>query len=178
MIDVGVGLGLGSRDAGPSDRLLQLTELLAHLVQRPGEIGPVVADGRRSALHLARLEQRGKRVGNVVEDPLPTLLLGLDLLPALLDSTRRPRLGVTKNVRMATDELRVHVAGHGLEVALAALLEEQREEVDLEEKVAELPAERIRVTGQCSIGDFVRLLDRVRNDRALRLLAVPGALSA
>ncbi len=113
-----------------------------------------------------------------MEDPLAALLLGLDLLPALLDSTRCPRLGVTEHVRMAPDELRVHLAGHRLEIAFTALLEQQREEVDLEEQVAELTAKRLGVTGQRGIGDFVRLLDRVRNDRALRLLAVPGALSA
>ena len=79
---------------------------------------------------------------------------------------------------MAPDELRVHLAGHGLEVALTALLEQQREEVDLEEQVAELAAKRLGVTGQRGIGDLVCLLDRVRNDRALRLLAVPGALPA
>ena len=113
-----------------------------------------------------------------MEDPLTTLLLGLELLPALLDSTRRPRVGVTEDVRMPPDELRVHVAGDRLEIALTALLEQQREEVDLEEQVAELTAKRLGVTGQRGIGDLVRLLDRVRDDRALRLLAVPGALSA
>ena len=64
------------------------------------------------------------------------------------------------------------------EVTGAALLEQQREEVDLEEDVAELVEELGVVAGVRGVGELVGLLDRVRDDRALVLLAVPGALAA
>jgi hypothetical protein len=64
------------------------------------------------------------------------------------------------------------------EVARAALLEQEREEIDLEEQVAEL-VEQLRVVGcERGVGDLVRLLDRVRDDRLCRLLAIPRALAA
>ena len=114
-----------------------------------------------------------------MEDPLAPLLLGLQRLPALADPSRRARVRVAEHVRMAPHELRVHVAGDGLEVALAALLEQQRQEVDLEEQVAELAVQRLRVVDrERGIRDLVRLLDGVRDDRPFRLLAIPGTLPA
>ena len=81
-------------------------------------------------------------------------------------------------MRVAADELVVHEPRHGVEVAGAALLEQQREEVDLEEQVAEL-VEQLRVVArERGVGDLVGLLDGVRDDRARGLLAVPGAVAA
>jgi hypothetical protein len=80
-------------------------------------------------------------------------------------------------VRVAADELLVDQPRRLLEVALAALLQEQREEVDLEEQVAELVEQLLVVAGERGVGDLVRLLDRVRDDRALGLLAVPRAVA-
>ena len=65
-----------------------------------------------------------------------------------------------------------------LEVARALLLEQQREEVDLEEEVAELVEQLRVVAGERRVGDLVGLLDRVRDDRPRGLLAVPGAVAA
>ena len=81
-------------------------------------------------------------------------------------------------MRVAADELLVDVVGHLREVAGAALLEQQREEVDLEQDVAELVEELGVVARVGRVGELVGLLDRVRDDRALVLLAVPGALPA
>ena len=64
------------------------------------------------------------------------------------------------------------------EVAGAALLEQQRQEVDLEEHVAELVEQLRVVAGVGGVGELVGLLDGVRDDRALVLLAVPRALDA
>ncbi len=88
------------------------------------------------------------------------------------------RLGLAEHVRMAADELRVHGAGDAVEVAVALLLEQQRQEVDLEEQVAELVVELGRIVGERRVGDLVGLLDRVRDDRARGLLAIPRALGA
>ena len=67
---------------------------------------------------------------------------------------------------------------HRLEVACPSLREQEREEVDLEEQVAEL-VEQLRVVArERRVGDLVGLLDGVRHDRARGLLAVPGAVAA
>ena len=113
-----------------------------------------------------------------MEDALTAFLLRLDLLPALADASRRPRLRVPEHVRVAPDELRVDGPGDGLEVALALLLEEEREEVDLEQEIAELVVERRGIARERRVGHLVRFLDRVRHDRAGGLLPVPRALGA
>ena len=59
----------------------------------------------------------------------------------------------------------------------AALLEQQREEVDLEEHVAQLVEELGVVVAVRGGGELVGLLDGVGDDRALVLLAVPRALA-
>ena len=81
-------------------------------------------------------------------------------------------------MRVARDQLRVDAARGLLEVARAALREQQREEVRLEEQVADLVEQLRVVAGERRVGDLVRLLDGVRHDRARRLLAVPRALAA
>ena len=50
----------------------------------------------------------------------------------------RLRLDLAEDVRVAADELLVDPARDLLEIAVALLLEQEREEVDLEEEVAEL----------------------------------------
>ena len=64
------------------------------------------------------------------------------------------------------------------ERARAALLEQQRQEVDLEEDVAELVEQLGVIARMGGGGQLVGLLHRVRDDRALVLLAIPGALHA
>ena len=70
------------------------------------------------------------------------------------------------------------VVGDLSQIAGAALLEQQREEVHLEEDVAELVEQLRVVAGVGRVGQLVGLLDRVRDDRALVLLAVPGTLAS
>jgi hypothetical protein len=78
---------------------------------------------------------------------------------------------------MPADQLLTAVLGHLGQRSRAALLEQQREEVDLEEDVAEL-VEQLRVVAAVGgVRQLVGLLDRVGDDRALVLLAVPGALA-
>ena len=110
--------------------------------------------------------------------PVRPSCLGLDRLPALTHATRGAGFGVAEHMRVATDELGVHRAGDAVEIAVSLLLEQEREEVDLEEQVAELVVELRRVVGEGGVGDLVRLLDGVGDDRASRLLAVPRAFGA
>ncbi len=64
-----------------------------------------------------------------------------------------------------------------LEIPLPLLLEQERQEVDLEQQVAELVEELLGPVGHGRVGDLVRLLDRVRDDRPRGLLTVPGAVA-
>jgi hypothetical protein len=79
---------------------------------------------------------------------------------------------------MPAHELVVDRARDAGEIALPSLLEQQREEESLEEQVAELVLELARVVAERGVRDFVGLLDRVRDDRPDRLLAVPGTVAA
>jgi hypothetical protein len=81
-------------------------------------------------------------------------------------------------VRVAGDELVVPPPGNRGKIALASLLEQQRQEVGLEEEVAELVLELGGIAPDRGVCDFVGLLDRVRDDRASRLLPVPGTVAA
>ena len=174
--DRGVWLGLGRGAPGAHHLLGELVELLAHLGERPLEPGPVIPGRSSPALHLPGVQEARKRQGHVVEDPLTPLLLRLDRLPALAHPPCGRGLGVAEHVRMTPHELRVDTASDGLEIPLALLLEEQGEEVRLEEQVTELVDELGRVVRERRLGDLVGLLDRVRDDRPRRLLAIPGAL--
>src|SRR5918999_3211235 len=79
---------------------------------------------------------------------------------------------------MAADQLRGARLGDGADIALAPLLEQEREEDDLEEDVTELVEHRLGVAAPGGIGELVGLLDGVRDDRSRVLLAVPRALAA
>ena len=124
------------------------------------------------------MEQARESLRHVVEDAGAPFLLGLDRLPALPDAAGRVRFGISEDMRVATDELRVDGPGDGFEIAVALLLEQQREEVGLEQEVAELVEELGGVARVGGVGDLVGLFDRVRHDRACGLLAIPGAVAA
>src|SRR3954447_24636547 len=80
-------------------------------------------------------------------------------------------------MRVAANQLLAAVLGHRGKVALVPLLEQQRQEVDLEQDVAQL-VEHLHVVARVGgVGQLIRLLNRVRHDRALVLLAVPRALA-
>ncbi|CAB5034914.1 unannotated protein [freshwater metagenome] len=79
---------------------------------------------------------------------------------------------------MATDQLLAAVVGNLAEGADAALLQQKRKEVDLEENVTELVNESLVVSRIGGVGQFVGLLDGVRDDCPLGLFAIPRALGA
>ena len=121
----------------------------------------------------------GRFSGHLAEDPRLAARLGaLDRVPVAQHLAGALDLGLAEDVRMAADQLLAAVLGDLGERAGAALLEQQREEVDLEEHVAELVEQLGVVAGVRGVRELVGLLDRVRHDRALVLLAVPRALRA
>jgi hypothetical protein len=129
-------------------------------------------------LELPSVEEGGKRLGHVVEDPLALLLVRLDPLPVLTNPAGCLRLDVAEDVRVTANELLVDAPRDGLERSGSTFLQQEREEVRLEQQVAELVLELRVVGGKGGVGDLVGLLDRVRNDRLRRLLAIPGAVAA
>ena len=158
--------------------LLQLAQLVGEVGERTGEIRVLEADRLRALLDLARVEQPRQPFRDVVEDALAPLLLALDALPVRAHPLGSSRLDVAEDVRMPAHELLVDAAGHLRQVAGSSLLEQEREEVDLEQEVAELVEQLLVVAGERRVRDLVGLLDRVRDDRRRGLLAVPGALAA
>src|SRR5919204_5986278 len=113
-----------------------------------------------------------------MEDSLALLLGSLDFFPALANASGGAGLSLAENVRMPPDELRVHATRDRLEVARALLREEQGKEVHLEKQIAELIRQLRLVARDGGVRDLIGLLDRVRNDRPLGLLAVPRAVAA
>jgi hypothetical protein len=75
------------------------------------------------------------------------------------------------------DQLSANVLGDLRKRAGTALLEQQREEVDLEEDVTELVQQLRIIAAMGGVGELVRLFDGVRDYRALVLLAIPRALA-
>ena len=121
----------------------------------------------------------GQVLGHLAEDARLAARLGLlDRVPVAQDLAGVLDLDVAEDVRVAADELLAAVLGDVGQRAGAALLEQQREEVDLEEDVAELVEQLGVVAPVGGVGQLVGLLERVRDDRALVLLAVPRALDA
>ena len=77
---------------------------------------------------------------------------------------------------MPPDQLVGELIGDRGQVPGLALFQQQRQKDDLEEDVAQFVAHRGVVPAPGGFGQLVCLLDRVRHDRALILLTVPGAL--
>ena len=68
--DVRMRLRLRRGLARLRERLLQLAQLVVEIGQRARRVRILEADRRRAPLHLARVEQRGQRLRDVVEDAL------------------------------------------------------------------------------------------------------------
>src|SRR4051794_12384945 len=131
----------------------------------------VEAGRGRPALHLAGVQQRREVLGHLAEDPGLAAGLGrLDRVPVAQDLAGVGDLGLPEDVRVAADELLADVLGDVGQRAGAALLEQQRQEVNLEQDVAELVQELGVVAPVRCVGQLVGLFEGVRDDRALVLL--------
>src|SRR5581483_10431846 len=116
----------------------ELAQLVLEIAERTLDVGVLETDDGGAPLHLPRVEQGGQRLGHVVEDSLAAFLLDLDALPPGAHRTCGRDLLAAENMRMPPDELVVNRVRDRLEVAVALLLEQEREEVHLVEQVAEL----------------------------------------
>ena len=171
-------LGLGRGLPRVRKRFLQLAHLVVEIGERSCRVGILEVDRRRATLHLARIEQRGKRLRDVVEDSLAVLSRSRLISsqrsrtrPAVFDSASPNTWGCRRTSFSCAP------AGDRLEILASALRQQEREEVDLEQEVAELVGELRVVAPDRRVGDLVGLLDRVRDDRALGLLTIPGTVA-
>ena len=126
----------------------------------------------------------GSVSGSVAEDLAAALLVALDLVPVAHHVARgsasvAAAIGAPPNTcGWRRISFARQCSATSARLPGAALLQQQREEVDLEQHVAELVEQLGVVARLGGVGQLVGLLDRVRDDRALVLLAVPGALAA
>ena len=132
----------------------------------------------RPALQLTCIEQRREVLRHLTEHTLlATRFVCLDRIPVAQYLARVRHLRVAENMRVATNQLLTAVLGDLPEIARAALLEQQREKYHLEEHVSQL-IEQLGVIAMIrGVGQLIGLLDRMWHDRALVLLAIPGALA-
>ena len=157
----------------------QSIDLGAHALQGLAGGERLVSGRGRPALELARVQRGGQVLRDLGEHAVAaTLLSELDPIPVAQHVAGAAHLHLAEDVRVAADQLLAAVLGHGAEVAGAALLQQERQEVDLEQNVAELVEQPGVVARVRRVRELVGLLDRVRHDRALVLLAIPGALAA
>src|SRR5205823_5177530 len=129
------------------------------------------------SLHLARVEQSGQGVGQVVKDSCATFQVALAALPRHPDCARCFERITPENVWVSPDQLLVHAPCNLLQAQLALLRQEKGKEVHLEEEITELVGELRVVARNRSVRDLVGLLDGVRNDCSFRLFPIPGAVA-
>jgi hypothetical protein len=140
-------------------------------------VRPVEVHASGLALDTLGAQQRRQRAWNAVEQRawLAALLRFtlLDRLPLRERLARRADGSVGEDVWMPPhhllDQLREQI-GHR---ELALLLGETRVEDHLEEKIAELLAQRCAAAGLDRFEHFVRFFDQERLQRGARLLAIP-----
>ena len=132
---------------------------------------------RGTLLHALGREQGRQHARNATEQGgrFVAVLLPLDALPLGEQLATRRDLRPGEHVRMPADELLVQPAGDLVRVERGFLASELRVQGDLQEQVAELVAKAGRIAGIKRGERFVRLLEKVRPQRCVGLLAVPGA---
>ena len=175
----GVGLRLGRGRAPSATAASSSSSSSWTFANGPSQVRPVVADRRRTPLHLARLQQRGERLrgrrgrcprGPPARSSAPPSARGRG--PAVRASASPKTCGWRRTSFSWTPRA---TASRSPSPRSSSRSERK---YDLEEQVAELPAQPSASPASGGVGDLVRLLDGVRHDRARGLLAIPGALAA
>src|SRR5215217_4161956 len=96
----------------------------------------LVARVARALQNLLRVQRGRQRLRDVTEDLAAALVVALDLVPVADDVAGSLRGAIAEDMGMAPDQLLAAVLGHLGQAAPAALLHQQREEIDLEQDVA------------------------------------------
>src|SRR5688500_7722809 len=127
-------------------------------------------------------EQRGEVLGHATEDALSVLralrclraLFALDALP-LREQVAALDGDAFEHVRAAAYELLAQASSDVREVERPLLVSELRVDRDLEQEIAKLVAQPLEITGVERLERLVRLLEEMRPQRSMGLLAVPRA---
>src|SRR5207237_10778112 len=127
--------------------------------------------------HACRNEACGQLARDAAQQTMSAavLLLALDALPLREKLATGRDLRSREHMGVASDELFVQAARDVVRVERPLLPRELRVQRDLQKKVAQLVAETRRIARVESGERLVGLLQKVRAQRDVRLLAVPGA---
>ena len=148
-------------DMGDVDRLAGIQLLLADLLP-----------------HFARGQNGVERRRQLFEDSgfLGDFLLQLNLLPLRHDRFGGSELGAfTKDMRMTTNHLFVHLAGNVVKIKLTSLGGQLRVHGDMEKEVTQFFAQIGVVVQIDRLQELGNLFDQAVADGAMRLLTVPRA---
>jgi hypothetical protein len=149
---------------------LHLRRLLAHFLQRAGDVGPVEPHRSGPLLQAVRLEQR--RQGGDDPGKGPSLALAaLDPLPGF-------RIAQLEEMGMAAAHLALQRLGDLVRSELAPLLRDHQLKREVEKEVAHLGPDGLRLRLTQGIVEFEYLLHQVGTERLPGLGAVPGASPA
>jgi len=102
-------------------------------------------------------------------------LARLDVAPLSQDGFRAASAGIAEDMRMPAHQFAGERRHDVVEIETALFARELGVEDDLQEEVAELFAEGVRIAAADRGGDFFRFLAEAGDQRAMRLLAVPRA---
>ena len=175
---VGLGLrcGLAARPRSrPSARAARRRDPRARRRRR----GTRSRSPRRAAAPCARAAATAALSGTSWKMPAAAFLLALDRLPVRRARGRRVSASTSPNTCgcLRTSFSWMSRAACSRSPAPRSSSSSARK-YDLKEKIAELVEELLRIVAhERRVGDLVRLLDRVRHDRAHGLLAVPRAVA-
>jgi len=103
------------------------------------------------------------------------LFLRLDLLPLGEHLVSRIQFSITKNMRVAPDELFINFTRDILEVELPRLLGELRVKDDLDQYVAQFLAHVRQVEAVDRVDQFAAFVDQATHQRSMGLFLIPGA---
>ena len=174
------------------DLRLDLIDLLPDLGEHGARVVPVEADLGRLLLQLQRTRQRGQGDRHAGKRALRRS----GVRPACARASARSRFSsalirphsaltssgdqvarVAENMRMTADQFGRDRLDHAAEIEQPCLLGHPRMEHDLQQQVAELLAQIVRIAALDRVGDFVGLFKRVGSDGREGLLEVPRAAS-
>lgn len=167
------GLGVVERHGGA-----ELSQLLLHLVEHRGGIGPVEAVAGGPLPDPNGGEEGRQTLGELIGERSGRLrgaLGGFDAVPGAANLFGVARLSVREDVWMAAHEFADQRPGHVVEVEGPFFSADLRLEDDLQQQIAKLVPVALGIPRFDGFDDLVDLLDGVRQERMQILRPVPRA---
>ena len=134
----------------------------------------------RALGHLARAHQGGQRTRHafqILRQPLAVLFPALNLFPRIQHLVRRAlwRAAVRKNMRMPKDQLFADAGAHVVECKCALLGFHLRMQRYLKQHIAQLLAQKVRVSKIDGVNCLVGFFNKIFADAGVRLHLIPRA---